>query len=390
MRTTSVLALAATVLLASASCAARDPSGGRRTEPVLRAECYSLVQIESRNPRGGPNPPRDLDDRGRLLFEFFIWENGTRTPLRAPDGWELDLAIDMNERGDVVGTVRPAGGAGVRRAVVWWADGTITLLPEVEGGVEVQEITERGHVLATTGFGLDTRGLLHRDGAWVDLGRGRPSDVNENDEVVLVEGLRAFRWKDGVRTDLGLRASGDPRINERGQIMATADRGDRGTEAVFIWESGVARELPGLAFLSDAQRSIGRALNERGEVAGYVIRPATSTFVSYPVLWRDGAPILLSETSGQATEVNDAGQVFGVLEGDGGIRPFVWDSGSFVALPMPFVAASYTTWAVYGPTLNPRGDAVLAMAPANGDTRTLFWRNTRCDGQEPEPEEPEE
>ncbi|MBI2388072.1 MAG: hypothetical protein HYV09_00520 [Deltaproteobacteria bacterium] len=399
MRTHGPIALATTLLLACASsaCASSrdpvdpvDPVGARQSGPVLRAECYSLLQIESRNPRGGPNPPRDLDDRGRLLFEFFVWENGTRRPLPAPDGYELDLAIDFNERGDVVGTVRPGGGAGVRRAVIWRSDGTITVLPDVEGGVEVLEITERGHVLATAGAVLETRGLLFRDGAWVDLGPGRPSDVNESDEVVLVDGTGAFLWKEGVRTDLGLRSSGDPRINERGQIMATANRAGPGTEAVFLWEAGVARELPGLAFLSDAQRAVGSALNERGDVAGYVIRPATSTFFSYPVLWRDGAPIVLSETNGRATEVNDAGQVFGFLEDDDGIRPFVWDSGSFVALPMPFVATSFTEWAVHGPTLNARGDAVLAMRPANGDTRTLFWRNTRCDGQEPEPEEPEE
>ena len=73
-------------------------------------------------------------------------------------------------------------------------------------------------------------------------------------------------------------------------------RAGPGTEAVFVWTAGVAKQLPGLSSLGAGQRSIGRAINARGDVVGHVIHPTLPIF--YPVLWRDGAAIALSESDG--------------------------------------------------------------------------------------------
>jgi len=390
MKTTSAIGIAASCVLLLTSCAPHDDAGDRKTSTVLRAECYSVTEIDNRRFGGGVSPPVDLDERGRLLFQPFVWDNGTRSPLPLPAGWVLEMVTDFNERGDVVGMVRQGGGSIENRAVVWWSDGTIDLLPDVEPKLEVREITERGHVLATAGATVSTsRGLIFRDGAWVDLGRGIAMDVNEKDEVVLVADRRVILWKDGARIDLGVSGASEVKINGRSQIMVTAERAGPGTEAVFLWEAGVARQLPGLAFLADTQRSQGIAFNERGDVAGYVIVPGLSTFFTYPVLWRDGTPIVLADVNGSALGLNEAGQVTGIDHTGGELRPFVWDSGSYFELPKPFVARSGTLWSAQGQNINERGDVFWNLKPVDAISRTLLWRNDRCGNGSPEPPEPE-
>ncbi|MBI2388448.1 MAG: hypothetical protein HYV09_02420 [Deltaproteobacteria bacterium] len=388
MRTSSSIALF--TVLGFTSCAPRDDAGGRQNATVLAADCYSVTQIDNRKFGGGVAPPHDIDERGRLLFDRFIWDHGERTPLRAPEGWVAAGAVDFNERGDVVGTVLRELGAGARRPIVWWHDGTVALLPEVASLNEVLEITERGHVLARTYDGRAWDVVLYRDGAWIDLGRGIAYDVNDDDEVVLVDDRRAVLWKDGARIDLGLDGALTMKLNDHGQVIANAERAGPGTEAAFLWETGVARMLPALPSLGDAQQWSATAINERGDVAGLVIPSSTSTYFSYAVLWRGGAPTVLADWSAGVLDLNDAGQVFGNARRGDVLRPFVWDRGTYVELPMPFVARSATGYADGRKSINERGDVFFNMKPVDGISHTLLWRNDLCGRPEPEPEEPGE
>ena len=150
------------------------------------------------------------------------------------------------------------------------------------------------------------------------------------------------RW---VITDLGTlggKASEATAINERGQIVGSADTSakDRDGYSVshaFRWQSSRMHDLGTLP-----RRSHCQALdtNERGEIVG---RCENEAFVSRAVLWREGRVIdlgLLKRpgyrfANSDASLVNERGQIVGSswegLDGDD-TAAFVWVRGAMIDL----------------------------------------------------------
>ncbi len=227
---------------------------------------------------------------------------------------------------------------------------------------------------------------------------------NKGEVVGYVEsiGIRAFRWKDGVYTDLALAAgsssnemeatgindrsiivghagSGAPRafrfrndqlipvhvtgesvslygINNRNQIVGRADG------VHFLWQQGVQTALPGLPGSELFTNQI-YSLNDQGVVAGVSGTPEGTS----AVLWKNGGIEVLAApidaTHAEARSINNLGQVVGVAYSDPlALQSFIWTDGVASKLTpassdaTSVVAMSINNWgAIVGDTVTPAG-----------------------------------
>jgi probable HAF family extracellular repeat protein len=137
------------------------------------------------------------------------------------------------------------------------------------------------------------RAALWKDSKLIDLGiRGQAFDINNKGEVIgemIVPGsdYRAFRWHDGVVSDLGTIAgvrSTAYSINEAGVITGISNYTDSVTEQsryhAVLWKDGSIRDLGTLG----GNQSYGMSINDKGEVIGASLTVASSyhVFVASP------------------------------------------------------------------------------------------------------------
>ncbi len=127
---------------------------------------------------------------------------------------------------------------------------------------------------------------------------------------------RAFRWANGVFTDLGVlpgkTSSQANDINEAGQVVGTSFGGTSQARA-FRWSSGNMLELPPPAGYCCSE---AHGINDAGDVAG-----AVSLTVGSPhaAIWRDGVPTDLQAAGtgeGFAWDISNTGQVVGTFYSD--------------------------------------------------------------------------
>jgi probable HAF family extracellular repeat protein len=141
------------------------------------------------------------------------------------------------------------------------------------------------------------------------LGTGQSAqayDVNEATQVTGYAGNHAFLWDDGILTDLGSLGVGSigQAINEAGQVAGYSSLTGSGNRAT-LWDSGTKINLtPGLAS-SDTSGASG--INDLRQVVG-TINSAT------PFVWQNGTITTLGHLgggAGNAFDINNAGQVVG-------------------------------------------------------------------------------
>lgn len=178
------------------------------------------------------------------------WDGGVATAL--PAAAEGSVAIDINSRGQIVG--RGVGG----QAVLWDGDQAIDL-GTLGGTISLARTINRGGQVA----GQSTTTL--------DGQLGQP-------------GNHAFRWEDGVMTDLGTLPGGEISyawdVNRHGDVAgsaqnpATADNPDLALAAV-IWpagEDGAPGEIVNLNDLLPADSGwvllSAYGINDKGQIAG--------------------------------------------------------------------------------------------------------------------------
>jgi probable HAF family extracellular repeat protein len=186
-------------------------------------------------------------------------------------------------------------------------------------------------------LGWTMHGILWKHGQMIDLGTldggaiSLTTAVNDSAEVVgyalntipdpisMLFGnqTRAYRWKNGVMTDLGTLGGPDAmalRINERGQIsgnsyLSVAPSDSCGIETgAFIWEKGAMRDLGGLG----GTCTLVNDMNNRGQIVGGSFLAGDQ--VLHPFLWQSGKLTDLGTQGGTqsaAQAVNDAGDVVG-------------------------------------------------------------------------------
>ena len=180
-----------------------------------------------------------------------IWENGK---MREPFAGVAANAI--NNRGQVVGGTKDA------RAVVW-QNGRITSLGP---GVAI-DINERGEVVGQR----ETHVVVWRNGTTIDLGPGIPVAINDPGQVIGVRGtpghLHAFLWQRGTMTDLGTLGgswSFPTAISNRGQIVGYS-LSRSGVQHAFLWHDGTMIKL---SSPKGNSRTRAVAINENNQIIG--------------------------------------------------------------------------------------------------------------------------
>jgi probable HAF family extracellular repeat protein len=230
-------------------------------------------------------------------------------------------AAAINDNGDVVGA--SAGHA------VLWRDRRIFDLGTLSGGFSsgATDINNDGDVVGYSDVAGVTHAALWRDGAVIDLGTlggdySYAMAINDAGEVVgyseTAPGssvLRAFSWRDGIMTQLGT-------------LTLAEDVSDRGWVAGTNVDGVPARLGRGVTTVLTDTLGNATAVNDRGQVAGYTFGPGTRSF-----LWSDGRMVDLGILSGatfvQAYGVNDRAEVVGYTD----YHAFLWRHGVMTALP---------------------------------------------------------
>ena len=251
---------------------------------------------------GGASSVAGINDRGVVVGasataaeagdQAYAWT--LAGGIRALPGALPSMAIDINERGEIVGWVASPDWAG--RAVRWNPDGGVTLLgPLLQVYSAGIATNNRGYA---TGFATDGSTPLHatfwdRAGAQTDLspsatGSGVGQRINERNEVAGVINDRPFDpWKGlfwspvtgTTRIDAGVDFRlGD--LNNRSEVVGSGEV-DNLRRAVR-WAPG--RGVTRLA-VEAGLHSHALDINERGEIAGWTQRSTSEGTIWRAVLW---------------------------------------------------------------------------------------------------------
>lgn len=206
------------------------------------------------------------------------------------------------------------------------------------------------------------------------------NDLNEKGEVAgeairtrAVSGQEsiAFVWRDGALIDLGslnplVKDSRSQGINDRSEVTGWSYPGDTGTPA-FISRQGTIAPIG----LEDAY-----AINDAGQIVGFVTRVQNSEAVTAAVIWQAGQ---LTELPGLANpwNINQAGDVVGFSYVDDFPQATLWKKG--LATPLGMLAGAMSSDA-FDTNENGQIVGVSYFAPPSSTTlyeRAFLWESSR-------------
>jgi probable HAF family extracellular repeat protein len=225
-------------------------------------------------------------------------------------------------------------------------------------------------VMAQTSYVVEDLGVLAGDSSSVAWA------INANGDVVGwsmgAQGTRAFLYTNsgGMVALPGLpdRPRSVARdINDSGVIVGSANMGGTDLGRAVLWSGGSVQDLGtlGTGFFSEAW-----GVNNLGHVVGWSFTNGGNGLTGvHGFLYRPGeglADITPNSDTGQALDINDAGQVTGYRTAPGGYHAFRWQEGSFEDLGvLPGMAHSFG-WAING-----SGQVVGASTSASGNSERL-------------------
>jgi probable HAF family extracellular repeat protein len=217
-----------------------------------------------------------------------------------PGATELSLPVEINDRGEAAGTAFIDG----RARPVLWHDGEVdVMVPPSGADAGARAISERGEIVGVPAF-------RWKDGVWTDLPAppgvtgGQARDVNERGQVIgffspQQPGAGDFvAWQRDNSIVLSPTTGGTVPIpvdiNNRGEAAT-------GQLAAFRWTIG-----GDLTLLGDLGGGFAaaQAINDRGEVAG---TSATADHFDRAYLWRDGSMVDLGTLGGPNSFMGEFG-----------------------------------------------------------------------------------
>ena len=229
---------------------------------IRRVLSYSVVDLGTLG--GTHSQATDINDAGQVVgvslrsdygWRAFLWQDGVMTDLGTLGG-DYSRAVGINDVGQIVGHSFTGDGT----------DHAFLLTPEDTDGNGAPDHWFRDS---------NTDG---KNDLMLDLGPNTvANDLNNAGQVVGHSGPagaeRAFRWQDGILTDLGTlggSTSSATAINDAGQIAGISLTAT-GESAAFLWQSGVMYDIGALGGATDINRS--------GQVA------VTGPWQTYATLW---------------------------------------------------------------------------------------------------------
>jgi probable HAF family extracellular repeat protein len=185
-------------------------------------------------------------------------------------------------------------------------------------------------------------------------------------------------------------------INNKGSVVGFATlAGDTALHA-FLWHKGVMTDLSTLAPTDTLAFSAAFSINDNDEAVGLsetsVPDPQNTcgdSLVCLSVLWRDGlitALPTLGGTDGQASAINNRGQVVGIAQSDKidpmcqtpVLKPTAWERGQARALPTAPLRDGIVGGAPGPAGNNNRGQVVGISTTCDfSSTRTLLWEKNK-------------
>lgn len=318
---------------------------------------------------------------GQLYFQFT--DLGTL-------GGNASFALALNDRGDVTGNSR-TGNTTLPLLATLWKDGTITNLGKLPGSNDFSR-----------GFGINNHGVV----------------VGESDNNFP----RAFRWENGVMTDIGTLGGGTAvahDINDAGLIVGASFNGlatrpfiyngtmhDLGTiigtndsfgrawdisetgdvvgvsrafgftSQATLWKGGLGATPTGLGSLGDGlQYSEAYAVNDLGWVVG---RSIVSGSTEEAFLWREGTGMVglgrMGFNHSRANDINNLGWIVGHVSGFAGFptingRAVLWMDGSIYDLNS-YIPSDLGWILRSAEAVNERGD-IVGYGTYQGQTRAF-------------------
>jgi probable HAF family extracellular repeat protein len=220
---------------------------------------------------------------------------------------------------------------------------------------QAMDITDRGTILANTGYGGVA--YLYQGGAWTFLINGIGMRMNRWNHVAGQywngSHYHGFLWRDGVTFDIGTFGGGISNaaaVNDKDYVVGSAAVDDAtGTVHAYVWHEGTMRDL---GTLSGRDDSFATDINSHGTVVGQSstqINDSLAFIASVDGGMRELLPGLSPPST--AAAVNDRGAVVGTW----GQKSYLYDNGAFTVLEdIPEVKAA--GWTRLWPTdINDRG-----------------------------------
>jgi uncharacterized membrane protein len=262
----------------------------------------------------------------------FLWERGVMRELTGPPDLRLGDALDIDDRGRIVGFATDV--ATFALVAVVWEDGGVTRLPLPPGDRDCvgESINEQGDVLGS---------CATPDGAGVRF--------------------HAVLWRDGRIVDLApLSTSGDTApiaLSDRGVVLGSFRTSEGLSSGNFVWTDGALTRLPPELFAVD--------LDDRGQIAG-ALRPSAGAGFR-PVIFDRGTfvplPPIADGVACWAATIDQRANVGGWC----GLAAVVWVRGH------PFPLPGLSEFATSVTDLNDRGDAVGYSTTPEGNAHAVLW-----------------
>ena len=197
----------------------------------------------------GDFEPQAINNRGQIagtcrpVLRACLWEHGVVTRLGVLPGHQFSMAFGISDRGHVVGQSFGAGEGGL--AFVWKPRTGMVALESPAGSVAALGINNRGQMAGTMSTSTGLRAVVwSKEGLIVRLG---PADdfttsgpINARGWVIGHQSVRSFVWLPSgemhILGDPGTIAIGRG-INNRGQVAGYIDGGDDPTSrpTAVVW-----------------------------------------------------------------------------------------------------------------------------------------------------------